>query len=251
MVGVSLHNAKIHPVQDTLATFICKDVNTLKRVQQDWDFSPMFEDVCDYHYAIKFYQNGELKKTLRVNLVCNYILVEGAAYDFEVSDLLKYRPYYRQINWSRITFKDQEVLKQAVKRIEALPNVYPYFDFKPYLFSGFFTVRMDRLPWNANRDSLARAFRKQLIQDYQTREVYVAPGFYIVQGDYQQVRLEVYCEKSFYEDYEEDIQAPWRSHFEYIDQVQLIVVGLSKEGYQKIMEPVLKPKEGEIPPQKE
>jgi hypothetical protein len=239
MVGVSLRNAKLHPVQDTLGTFILKDKNILSRIQNEWDFSPMFEDVCDYHYALKFYKNGELKLTLRLNLVCEYIILGGAAFDFTAEDLLKYRSYYKPINWSRITFKNMDVMKEAVNKMLVLPGVYPYMDIRPYKYNGYFTVGYDRLHWNANKDSLTRELSKNLRELSGRSDFHPVPTFIWVQGDFMNIRYEVYCDTDFMNFYRGPKITEWRSHLEYLDNVQIIVVGLSKENYQKVMAPVL------------
>lgn len=239
MIGVSLRNATLHPVQDSLGTFICKDKNILSKIQEEWDFGPMFEDVCDYHYAIKFYKDGELKLTLRVNLNCRYITLGGAAFDFSPQDLLRYKSSFKPINWSRITFKNLEVLREAVQKIDSLPNVYPYQDIKPYLYSGYFTVGYENLFWNIDKDSLTNEVTKEIRTLSGRKDFYVMPTFVFVQGDYMRIRYEVYCEQAFLQSYRGPVTAGWRSHLEYSDQVQIITIGLSRENYQKIMAPVL------------
>ena len=239
MIGVSLRNATLHPVQDSLATFICKDKNILNKIQEEWDFGPMFDDVCDYHYAIKFYKDGELKQTLRVNLNCRYITIGGAAFDFSPQDLLKYKSYYKSINWSRITFRNLDILREAVQKIDSIPNVYPYQDIKPYLYSGYFTVGYENLHWNIDKDSLTKELTKEIRVLSGRKDFYVLPSFVFVQGDYMKIRFEVYCEQLFLESYRGPVTAGWRSHLEYTDQVQIITIGLSRENYQKIMAPVL------------
>lgn len=239
MVGVSLRNAKLHPVQDTLGTFICKDKTVLNKIQSEWDFGPMFEDICDYHYAIKFYRDGELKLTLRVNLNCQYITLGGASFDFTAKDLLKYRPFFKPINWSRITFKNMDVLKEAVQKISQLPGVYGYLDLKPYQYSGYFTVGYDQVHWNADKDSLTRELMREIKNLSGRTDFYAAPTFVFVQGDNMKIRYEVYCEKEFLDVYRGPVTAGWRSHMEYVDQIQIIVIGMGREAYQKIMAPVL------------
>jgi hypothetical protein len=239
MIGVSLRNATLHPVQDTLGTFICKDKSILNKIREEWDFSPMFEDVCDYHYAIKFYKDGELKLTLRANLNCEYITLGGAAFDFTPKDLLKYRPFFKSINWSRITFRNQDVLKEAVRKISELPNVYAYQDIRPYLYSGYFTVGLDELHWNIDKDSLTREVMKEVRSLSGRRDFYAAPTFVFVQGDQMKMRYEIYCDPDFLKDYTGPVSAGWRSHLEYTEQIQIIMIGLSREAYQKIMAPVL------------
>lgn len=239
MIGVSLRNATLHPIQDTLGTFICKDKTVLAKIKEEWDFSPMFEDVCDYHYAIKFYRDGELKQTLRVNLNCRYITVGGAAFDFTPQDLLKYRPSFKGINWSRITFRNIDVLKEAVRKMLELPNVYAYQDIRPYQYTGFFTVGYENLPWNSDKDSLTREVTKEIRAISGRRDFYVAPTFVFVQGDWMKIRYEVYCNSDFLDSYRGPVTAGWRSHLEYSDQIQVVMIGLSRENYQKIMAPVL------------
>jgi|GEM_PF-737372 len=239
MVGVSLRNAKLHPIQDSLGTFILKDKNILSRIQSEWDFSPMFDDVCDYHYALKFYRNGELKLTLRLNLVCEYIILGGAAFEFTPEDLLRYRTYYKPINWSRITFKNMDVMKEAVNRMLVLPGVYPYMDIKPYKYDGYFTIGYDRLHWNANKDSLTRELSKYVNEVTGRNDFHPVSTFVWVQGDLMSIRYEVYCDEDFMRFYDGPTVTEWRSHLEYLDNVQIIVVGLSKENYQKVMAPVL------------
>ena len=66
MVAIPTHNYQLLPIQRELKTFITKDKELMKTLQKEWDFPVTFEDKCDYHYELKFYQDGELKKTLKL-----------------------------------------------------------------------------------------------------------------------------------------------------------------------------------------
>ena len=55
-----------------------------------------------------------------------------------------------------------ELLQESVDRIEKVPNVFWYGDVKQYNFEGYFTIRLDSLPWNADRDSVLDEATEQL-----------------------------------------------------------------------------------------
>lgn len=242
MVGVSLHNYHNLPIQEKLGTFILRDKQILQKMQMDWDFEEKFDDYCDYHYAFKFYQNGNLVRTLRANLLCNYISLGGLSYEFTQSDLLAFRRYFKPIRWSRIRFKDPELLKVAIHELEVLDDVYWYGDVKQYEFNGFFMTGVDSLPWNANRDSVADAITNQLALDLGRDDFYFNVSHWYMTDDlnYMHLRFRIYCPEDFYKSYpRKDVLASWRSQYSSQSFIQIMVIGLNKKDYYNAMKPHL------------
>jgi hypothetical protein len=234
MVGVSLSNHQKVDFQEDLGTFILKDQYILKQIQSKWTFEETFEDYCDYHYALKFYKDGELQKTLRVNLVCNYITDGAFSYVFTRQDFLEFKRYFNPIRWSRIRFRDLDLLQMAVVEIEKLPGVYWYGDVQQYNFDGEFSITVRDLPWNANRDSVMHVETERLQKATGRDDFYITEKYWLLSPDFEKMefRLNVFCDESFYKAYNgNDVVTWWRNHFTEQSFVQIMVIGLSKEEY--------------------
>jgi hypothetical protein len=239
MVGVSLANHKLPDFQMDLGTFILTDQYILKQIQNKWDFEETFDDYCDYHYALKFYRNGELQKTLRANLLCNYITDGAFSYQFTEAQFLEYRRYFNPIRWSRIRFRDLDLLQVAVKELDEIPNVYWYGDVQQYHFDGEFSITVRDLPWNANRDSVVAALTDRIGDQMGREDFYITEKYWLLSPDFEkmELRLNVFCNEAFYKAYKEpNVVTWWRSHFSEQSFVQIVVIGLSKEEYYSKME---------------
>lgn len=240
MVGVTLHNYKLLPIQEEIGTFVMASREIMKEMQQTWSFPQIFDDFCDFHYALKFYKDGQLIKTLRLNLDCDYISIGGISYRFKKELFLKYRYAYRRVSWSRINFKDLVLLREAVKRVEAIPGTYMYFDVRPYDFDGYFMVGVDGLKWNVDRDSVRKAFIAKIQHITGSNQFYLIPGVYYMKEKGLSLRYEVYCNKDVAMRYrQEDMVINWQSHLQYAKTAQIIVVGISRKDYQTLMKDYL------------
>lgn len=240
MVGVTLHNYKLLPIQEEIGTFVMASKEIMKEMQQTWRFPQIFDDFCDFHYALKFYRDGKLVKTLRLNLDCNYISIGGISYRFDKQLFLKYRYAYKRVSWSRINFKNLVILREAVKRIEAMPNTYMYFDVRPYDFDGYFTIGANGFAWNVDRDSVKNAFIAKIQHITGSNQFYLIPGVYYMKDKDLCLRYEVYCNKDVAMRYrQKDMITDWQAHQQYSETVQIIVVGISRKDYQTIMKDYL------------
>lgn len=238
MVGVSLHNYMPMDLQNDLGTFICKNKAIFQMIKEKWEFEEVFEDYCDYHYAIKFYKDGELFETYRINLYCGYITLGGLSYQFKQDDLAQFQSYFRPIRWSRIRFRDLDLLKISVEELSRIPNVYWYGDVKQYSFKGQFSINVDGLPWYADRDSVIDVVTDRIRKEMQRDDFYVGLKYWLISDDLERMtlRLEVFCDEEFYMDYKGgDVITRWRNHFSEQSFVQIVVIGLSKEEYYKAM----------------
>ena len=245
MIGVSLHNYHLLPVQKELGTFMLDNPIALKQIQAEWNYEEVYEDYCDYHYALKFYKDGELVRTLRANLLCNYITLNGLSYKFTEADMLKFKNWFQDEKWSRIRFKDLDLLKVAVQTLDDLPKVYWYGDTKQYNFDGSFITLMKNQKWNANRDSLEGVMSDKISQMLRGRDdFYLDTYYWLLSDDFEtmSIRFKVYCDQSLFNDYQKkvgksgnDIVIRWRNHFSEQSFVQLVVVGLNKQDYFRAM----------------
>ena len=238
MIGVSLHNFQQHPSQDEIGTFILTDQYIIKQIQEKWNFEPVYEDYCDYHYSLKFYHNGNLEKTLRINLVCNYVTVNGLSYKFTLNDFTEFRRYYKSIKWSRIRFKDMDLLQEAVAEIDKVPDVYWYGDVQQYNFDGFFTIDVDSIPWDANRDSVLEEMTYELQDKMDRKDFYLNARYWDFDEEvnWMHMSIEVYCPESFYKAYKQpNVTTFWKSHFSEQSYIQIVVIGMNKEEYFKLM----------------
>jgi len=239
MIGVSLHNYHHLDLQDQIGTFILRDQYILKQIREKWDFEEVFEDYCDYHYALKFYQDGELVKTMRVNLLCDYISIGGMSYKFSRKDFLEYKRYFKPIRWSRIRFRDLDLLKVAVNKLDEIPKVYWYGDVKMYNFKGMFTMQMDSLPWNTDKDSVIEALSDQIANQLGREDFYITMHYWTISDDleWMTLRLQVFCEEDFFNEFtrKEPYVLRWRDHFSEQSFVQIVVIGMNREEYFKKM----------------
>ena len=240
LVGVPIHNYQMLPIQEDLKTFISKDRALMLEIQAKWDLPVTYEDKCDYHYALKFYRDGELVKTLKLNLHCGYLSTEGMAYQFNPAEFERFRTRSSPVSWSRISFADMNRLKQTVSRLDDAGEVYWYEDVEPYRYSGFFMISVSGLPWNANLDSLQREVEKNVQKRSGNNPFYVKKYFHMVQGSTLSARYLVNCEESLAQRIERDnhyYKLGWRSHLHNTDSVRIVAIGINQHRYWELMNP--------------
>lgn len=260
LVGVKLFNFKPLAIQEELGTFILRDTAVLKTVQRTWAGRPFYRDYCDYHYAIKLYRNGELVKTLRINLDCHYISVGVLSYEFDPDLLLRHRKHFQQLPWIEVTYRDPFTLRRAIAAVEAEPNAYFYHDVAPYREDGYFVLGVDSLKFDTNRDSLLQEVEKELYRRTFVQDFIVRPQIIFIDTGTLDLsfRFEVYCDEAVYSAYRKyatsyvsqagkfRTTAHWRSHFvtwrfepggnakEEAADVKLVIVGLNRAGYERL-----------------
>jgi len=238
MVAISLHNAVPSTEQKELGSFVLRNMQILKVMQTKWDYVMMFNDNCDYHYALKFYRNKQLVKTLKVNTICKYITSGSFSYTFEMNDLVKYRDDFQPIPWSRVRFSNVGNLRMAVKKLATLPEAYLYDDPKPFDYDGFIIVSRAKLNWNVNKDSLLQKISKGIETETGAKQFYVVPYLQKMGQDGKMTaQYQVFCDEYTAQKYKgADLATSWRSHLADVDFLQLIVVGVDKESFFKIMQ---------------
>lgn len=235
LVGVPLHNYQLIPLQQELGTFITTNKSLLNDLQSEWDFEQTFEDDCDYHYSLKFYQDKQLVKTVLLNLHCGYVTIEGRSYRFFPEDFDRLKNQASSISWSRISFGDLSVLKKAVITLSSSPEVYWYEDVKQYEYDGFFMLNLNNLPWNSDLDSLQQRLQSAIERKTGSTDFYLQEYFHIVQGEKMSARYLVNCDASTGESLSAYAMVPWRSHLHNRDSVRILAIGLDRRKYQKLM----------------
>ncbi|MFM2375375.1 MAG: hypothetical protein RLZZ165_472 [Bacteroidota bacterium] len=238
MIGVALTNYQPLEIQDKIGTFILSEPSVLRQMQQTWDFEEVYEDYCEYHYALKFYRNGELMKTLRANLNCNYITDEAFSFRFTEKEFTEFMRYFKPIRWSRIRFSDLDLLQAAVSKLDAMPNVYWYGDVKQFSFDGEFSVTVNDLSWNVNRDSLVVALTELMQSKTGRDDFYITQKYWLLSDDFEKMslKLNVFCNESFFKAYRlGGVVTQWRSHLSDQTFVQIVVIGMNKEEYFRAM----------------
>ncbi len=234
MVGVSLTNYQPVAIQEKLGTFIMSDPTILRQIQQKWSFEETYEDYCEYHYALKFYRNGDLQKTLRVNLRCNYITDEAFSYRFTEKDLTEFQRGFKPIRWSRIRYSDLDLLQTAVTQLDRMPGVYWYGDVKQFNFDGEFSVAVNDLPWNVNRDSLVESLTDLMRSRTGRDDFYITQKYWLLSDDFEKMslKLNIFCDEPFFKSYNlGGVVTNWRNHLSEQSFVQIVVIGMSKEEY--------------------
>jgi hypothetical protein len=235
MIGVPLHNFKMLPVQEEMGTFISYDLSLMRTLQQQWDFEMTFEDKCDYHYSLKFYQDGELVRTLGLNLYCGYISFDGLSYAFSPSEFERLRSFAQQIPWSRISFSDLDLLRKAVQTLDNAREVFWYEDVQPYLYPGFCLMSVEGLAWNASVDSLLGVLRADLIRQTGRSDFYLKEYFHIVDGEQMSLRLMLACDEALAEALRSKWSLRWRSHLYNRQSVSILAIGIDEQRYRSLM----------------
>ncbi|MDX1908058.1 MAG: hypothetical protein SF053_13565 [Bacteroidia bacterium] len=235
LIGVPLHNYKMLPIQEEMGCFITRDLSLLQQLQRDWNFEQTFEDKCDYHYALKFYQNGELVRTLNLNLYCGYISLDGLSYEFVPEEFGRFRTYAQVIPWSRINFADLTLLKRAVSILDRNQDVYWYEDIQPFMYPGYFMLSVDYLPWDANLDSIYAVTASRIRMETGRSDFYLKQYLYEIDGDYLSVRYRVNCDESLARNMEDAPYLKWRSHLHNRDSVSILAIGIDEDRYRVLM----------------
>ncbi len=238
LIGVPVHNYQKIPVQTELGTFVTEDIALLRTLQRRWDFESTFDDKCDYHYALKFYRDGNLVETLQLNLHCGYITLDGFSYTFPVGEFDLVRDRARTIPWSRIRFEDSESLVKAINTLDATENVYWYDDVQQYLFPGYFMISVNDLPWNADRDSLHQQVSLYLSEMVKSDQFYLQEYYYLVTEGEMTVRYLVNCSESMAITLSEQGNTPqrWRSHFQSNNGViSILALGVDERRFRFLM----------------
>ncbi|MFK7921531.1 MAG: hypothetical protein AB8H47_06215 [Bacteroidia bacterium] len=235
LVGVPLHNYQLIPMQQELGTFITTNKSLLNDLQSEWDFEPTFEDDCDYHYSLKFYQDKQLVKTVLLNLHCGYVTIEGRSYHFFPENFERLKNQANSISWSRISFGDLNVLKKAVNTLSSSPEIYWYEDVKQYEYDGFFMLNLNNLPWNTDLDSLQLTLQSAIERKTGSTDFYLQEYFHIVQGEKMSARYLVNCDAYTGESLSAYAMVPWRSHLHNRDSVRILAIGLDRRKYQRLM----------------
>lgn len=242
VVAVSLYNYAIVPQQQSYRTFVVQDPEVISQMQTQWDFPLMFEDVCDYHYAIKVYRNKRLVKTLLLNLRCNYVTDGAFSYAFDPNLFEPLAQKRVNLPWSYIDYKSIHRIRLAMELLGSRSDVYFYHDTKPYTYDGYFLYGIDKLPLRTDRDSLAQAVVREVASVAGVAEdsLYVQLHFYSVEDDQTLFfRYTVYCNEPvgtrFTAQKPENVRIKWRTHFTFNPEIQLVVVGISERRYREIV----------------
>lgn len=231
MVGISTYNYHPMPIQEELGSFKLSDPNILKQIQKKWNVQPFYEDHCEYHYVLKFYQGKNLQKTLKINLFCNYITEDVFSYSFDPNWITEIRSAYQKVVWKNYRFNDLAVLRKAIQKAQTDSNTFLYHDFKPYLYDGFFIASSPHLDWNINRDSVVQAMKQKITERVGSNAFHVVPYLFYMNAEWKiSFRFVVYCNEKEGKKYKStDVTADWRLHLAYNqagDQdIELMVIG--------------------------
>lgn len=235
LIGVPLHNYKSLPIQKELGTFVTKDQAFMRQIQEEWDLDMTFEDKCDYHYALKIYRDKELISTIKLNLHCGYLTADGLSYEFAPAEFERFKQHAKPISWSRVSFADLDLLKEAIQRLDKTRDVYWYEDVKPYKYPGYFMFSVNGLPWSANLDSLYTEVDEQIRQASNSHQFYLQKYYHVIRGDNMFVRYIVNCDERVSRKVQLSQTLGWRSHLSGRDSLRVVAIGLDEERYWKIM----------------
>lgn len=237
MVGVPLHNYQLLPIQQELGTFICKDIAFMKEIQQSWDFEYTNEDNCDYHYTLKFYRDKEAMRTYTLNLHCGYITVDGLSYSFDPKLFDRVKTRAKAVDWSRINFNDEKILRKAINTLDKAPDVYWYEDVKPLQYTGFFMLGVRGLSWDTDMDSLQRVTAALISNRSGQTPFYLKENFYSIDGDMMYVSYQVNCNEDMIKHIQKVPSAitNWRPHVNKGDTIRVVAIGVNETRYHKLM----------------
>ncbi len=240
LVAVSLHNYKQIPLQKEIGTFKIDDKKILAEMQESWDCEPYYYDYCEHHYALKFYKDKKLMKTLKVNLHCNYITDGLFSYRFPRAFLLRYKSYFRRLPWSQVRFTSLSLLRRALEKIKNAKDVYFYDDYKKYRYDGFFMIGINKQEWNVNRDSLLEKVANYVQRTTGTSNFHIEQYiFYLTDEMKLNFRYFIYCDKRIFDLYKLRSRfwmTKWRSHLDAAGgMLKIVVVGVNKDRYFKLI----------------
>lgn len=236
LVGVSLHNYWIVPIQNEVRHFVLRNREILQEMKKTWDFPQTYNDYCEHHYALRFYKDGKMVKFLKVNLHCGYISEGGLSYKMDSSYFTRYKAYYYPLKLSRVGYRSLENMRKAINILSGKPDVWLYYDPIPYQYDGYFVVGVDNLPWNANRDSVLQEMQKKIENLTQSNDFYLKQYIYFIEEGIQAIRYEVYCNKPLASKVPDNVKtAHWRHHFQFTDRIDLVFVGINKKEYFQIV----------------
>ena len=240
LVCISVYNHNPAKLQQRLGTFVIQNKRVLKEMQQTWNFGGMYDDHCDYHFVIKLYRDKALMKTLRANVVCNYISEGVFSYEFNPELLLAHETHHQKLPWSLVRYKSLQNLRQALPFLEEAPQVYIYQDIQPYLHDGYFIASSPDMPWNVNRDSVLQSLKRDLQTKLGHDRIYVVPYiFFMDDKERISLRFIVYCSEADARKWgTRNVQASWRSHTDFRDPddlLELVVIGVDDKNYFKIV----------------
>lgn len=237
MVGVPLHNYKKLPIQSELNTFISKDIGLMQEIQEGWDLDLTFENKCDYHYALKFYNGRELVRTITLNLYCGYATYEGLSYEFNPKEFEKLKRGSSQIPWSRISFSDTDLMKKAIDKLNNTEGIYWYEDVNQYKYPGYFMLSIGDLAWDFDGDSLFQAVSERVYELGSSKKYHVQEYYRQMNGEKMMVRYIVSCEESLAKKLETRSGAylRWRSHLYNRDKVSILALGIDENRYWRLM----------------
>jgi len=241
LIGVPIHNVQNLPVQKELGTFISHDRNLMQQIKQQWDLPLTFKDKCDYHYEIKFYESGKLKRTFLINLFCGTLYDEGLSYKFDPRLFEEIRTVAKPVDWSRITFGNLDLLRKAIRILDDTPEVFWYRDVQPYLYPGYFLIRVVNIPWDANMDTVYNNIHDMVESKVRSSNFYLQEHVASMDGDYKAVKYAIYCDQSTSRRYGPGKYINWRSHFFGKDSVQVVAIGIDLKRYLELVESDDKP----------
>lgn len=237
MVGVPIHNYQFLPIQQEMGTFICKDVNFMKSIQKSWDFEYTNEDKCDYHYTIKLYKNKELVETMTLNLHCGYITYDGLSYTFDPVLFNQFKSVAKPVDWSRINFENDEMLKKAVLTLSKTSDVYWYEDVKQYQYKGFVNMAYSNLPWDINQDSMYNTVVASVKEKLGNSDFYLQQKGYTVNGDLLYMSYILNCDEANAKKLakQANVITKWKAHIEKGEVIHVVAIGVNESKYKKIM----------------
>ncbi|MEO0896942.1 MAG: hypothetical protein AAFY71_11120 [Bacteroidota bacterium] len=236
MIGVPIHNYVAKPIQEELGTFITKDLGFMKSLKQDWDFPITFDDDCDHHYALKVYKNGQLVRTIEMNLHCGYITIDNLSYTFNPKEFNRFKRHSKAIPWSRITFKDMNTLQNAIRVLEKNDDIFWYEDVSQYKYSGFFMLNINNLAWNTNTDSLMAKIRSKVEEKTRRTDFYVREYFRYTEGETMDIRYLINCDSEMARRLVKYQYLPWRAHLPNKNsEIHILALGIGEDEYRRLM----------------
>lgn len=237
MIGVPIHNYQYLPIQQELGTFICKDLSFMKELQRAWDLEYTDADKCDYHYSIKLYKDKEVFRTYTLNLHCGYLTYDGLSYTFDPQLFSRFKAYAKPVDWSRINFENEEMLKKAVSTLTKTPDVYWYDDVSQYKYKGYLNMFYNNIPWDANQDSMLEVVAAEVRAKAGNEDFYVQQKGYTLNGDYIYISYQINCDESNAKKIAKhpNISTKWKAHMEKGSIIRVVAIGVNESRYKKLM----------------
>ena len=236
LAGLASEEHEIFASDEFMGPFVSTSSGLLMELQTSWDLPMVFFDSYSHHYELSLYENGQLRRKLLLNLIDQYVLIDGLSYELSASALHLLRSDTNPVKTGTVGFKDLVSLQEALDKTSLQENVFWYEDIHPYKFDGYLFIQKAGIPLLKDEDEVMRAIQQSLNTSIGEGKYYLKEYFTTTHGKKKHMRFFVYCNAEADELPIEGKYIRWRSHFVDTDKIKLTILGKDQEGLEALLE---------------